>query len=196
MVPSKSCSEMKSTDQINLSNQIPTSVPPVNTEPKDTVYKGPSFADLSPCSRGVANLLTDMKSIHCNIKGRSLLDPHFSLGQSAISSTVSLNESHQSNRTLPPTASLSTSQSSHQGNSPTTSTSNELYVTEQQSMSLLGRVQHFPKPLKMSSSSSGIMYSSSAFFWPPRKATIGSPSHTTATFESSITSSPSPTHPY
>lgn len=196
MVPSKSCSEIKSTDQMDLSNQVPTSAPPVNTESKETAYKGPSFAELSPCSRGVANLLTDMKSTHCSIKGRSLLDPQFSLGQSAMSSTVSLHESHQNNRTLSPTSSLSTYQSSHRGNSPAVSASNELYVTKERSMSLLGRVQHFPKPLKMKSSSFSIIYPSSAFFWPPRKATIGSPSHTTATFESSRTPSPSSTHPY
>jgi len=188
MVPSKNCSEMRRRDQMDLTIQVPTSVHPANIKPKETAYKSP-LAELSPCSRGVANLLADMKSTHCSIKGRSLLDPNFSLGQSAMSSTVSLNGSHQSYRTLSPTSSLSTTQSSYQGNSPIASTSNELYVTKQRSMSLLGRVQNFPKPLKMRSSSSGII-DSSAFFWPPRKATIGLESRTTSIFETSITSSP------
>lgn len=193
MVSSSSCSEVKRTDQVDSSNQTSSSATTANTDLRQTTYKSPSFADLSPGSRGAANLLTDMKGTHCSIKGRSMLDGSFSIGQSALSSTVS-NESHQSHRTLSPTSSLSTDQSSTFGNSPTTS-SNELFVTKHRSMSLLGRVQKFPKPLKMKSSFSGIIDSSSAFFWPPRKTTMGSESHTTATFESSITSSPSPTHP-
>lgn len=197
MVPSKSCDQKERKEQLGISNRIPTSSSQVsNPEPKESVYRSASFANLSPCSRGVANLLTDMKSTNCSIRGRSLLDPNFSLGQSAVSSTVSSNESHQSNRTLSPTTSISTTHSSHQGNSPTGSISNDLYVTKQRSMSLLGRVQHFPKPLKMRTSSSAIIDSTSAFFWPPRKTTIGSPSHTAVTFESSTTSSPSPPNPY
>jgi len=193
MAPSSHCSRVKRSDQLPSSNQVSCSTPIINNEPKET-FKSPSLADLSPCSRGAANLLTDMKSTHCSIKGRSGLDGNFSIGQSAMSSTVSINESHQNYRTLSPTSSLSTVQSSNQGNSPTT-LNNELYVTKHRSMSLLGRVQHFPKPLKMKSSFSGIIEHSSAFFWPPRKTTMGSESYTTATLESSITSSPSPTHP-
>ena len=190
MVPSKKCSKVpERRDQFNTSHQVPASASLVNAEPKETAHKSPSFADLSP--RGAANLLTDMKSTHCSIRGRSLLDPNFSLGQSAMSSS---NQS-SNNRSLSPTSSLSQS-SSHQGNSPplSSSTSNNLYVTKQPSMSLLGRVQHFPKPLKMKPSSSRII--NPAFFWPPRKTTIASPSHTAVTFESSTTSSPSPTDPY
>ena len=185
MVPSKKC-KVERRNQFNLSNQVPASVPPVNTESKETPHKSPSLADLSPDIRGVINVLTDMKSTHCSIKGRSLMDPNFSLGQSAMSSI------HQNNRTLSPTSSLS--QSSHQGNSPTSSTNNDLYITKQRSMSLLGRVQHFPKPLKTKPASSSII--NPAFFLTTRKVTISSPCHTAVTFESSATSSPSPTDPY
>jgi len=197
MVPSKRFCETRGIERIDLSNEGLNTTATVHTDTKEKRQISSSFRDLSPGSRGAATLLTDMKITHCNLKGRSLLDLNFPLDQFAISSTVSLNGSHQSNRTLSPTSSLSTTQSSHPGNSPTSSSSNvELYVTKQRSMSLLGRVQSFHKPFKMKSSSPSIFDSSSAFFWPPQKETISSPSHTAATFESSIISSPSAMIPY
>lgn len=159
-------------------------VPRVSEKPKETIFKSPSLADLSPKSRGAANLLTDLKSTFCSIKGRSsVMDPNFSLGLPAMS--------HQSSTTPLSPASFSSATQSHTGSSP--SLSSNLYVTKHQSMSLLGRVQQFPKPLKMKTS---FVDPSSAFFWPPRKAPVSSPSHTAVTFESSATLSPSPTDPY
>lgn len=186
MVPSEKSSSVEISDRFNTSNQvsISTSEPLVADEPRQTTYKSPTLADLSPKSRGAANLLTDMlmKSSH-----RQMPDSNFSLGQSAVPST------QQSHRTLSPSSSMS--HSSHQGSSPTPSISNDLYVTNRRSMSLLGRVQHFQRPLKMKPTSSRII--NPCFFGPPRKnAVINSPSHTAVTFESSSTSSPSPTDPY
>jgi len=188
MAPSKNCCQIRRDQTAISSPQVSAST---NAEPKQSAY-----ANVSPCSRGVANLLTDLKSMNCSKKRRPMLDSNFSLGQSALSSTVSSFESHRSIRTLSPTSSLSTTQSLNQGNSPIAFTSNDLYVSKQRSMSLLGRVQYFPRPSKISTSSSSIIDSSSAFFWPPRNTSIGSESHTTVTLESSVTSSPSPTHPY
>lgn len=184
--PSQRSSSVESSDRFNTSNQasVSTSAPLITEEPRQTPYKSPTLADLSPKSRGAANLLTDMlmKSSH-----RILPDSNFSLGQSAVSST------QQSHRALSPSSS-SLSHSSHQGNSPTPSISNDLYVTNKRSMSLLGRVQHFQRPLKMKPTSSRII--NPCFFGPDRKhAAFNSPSHTAVTFESSSTSSPSPTDP-
>eukprot|EP00533_Pseudo-nitzschia_delicatissima_P001047 CAMPEP_0116109922 /NCGR_PEP_ID=MMETSP0327-20121206/17604_1 /TAXON_ID=44447 /ORGANISM="Pseudo-nitzschia delicatissima, Strain B596" /LENGTH=532 /DNA_ID=CAMNT_0003602987 /DNA_START=50 /DNA_END=1645 /DNA_ORIENTATION=+ len=178
MTPANKCNKM------NRRESAP--VPRVGEKPKKTIFKSPSLADLSPKSRGAANLLTDLKSTFCSMKGRSsVMDPNFSLGQPAMS--------HQSSTTsLSPASFSSATQSlSNTGNSP--SLSSNLYSTEQRSMSLLGRVQQFPKPLKMKTS---LVDPSSAFFWPPRKVPISSPSHTAVTFESSATLSPSPTDPY
>ena len=147
MVPSQKSSTATS------SGHFPTSAaaPLITNEPRQAPYKSPTLAELSPKSRGAANLLTDMlmKSSNSNIRGRPLLDSNFSLGQSAVSST------QQTHRTLSPSSSLS--HSSHPGSSPTPSISNDLYVTNQRSMSLLGRVQNFPKQCVTSCSHSVIL---------------------------------------
>ena len=186
MAPSKNGQLMPRKDQTDLTIEFPPPTPPITAGPGETSFNSTSFADLSPGSIGVhgaAHLLKGMKSTNCSIKGRSLLDPPFLLGQSAMSYSFSSNESNlqQNNRTLSPTWSLSTTQSSNVTSSPIAITNNDLFVPKERSMSLLGRVQNFPKPLKMRSSP-GIIDASSAFFWPPRKTTIGSPSHTAATF--------------
>ena len=160
---------MKRKDQAELTIDVPPPAPTINATPGETSFISASFVDLSPGSIGVhgaANLLKGMKSTNCSIKGRSLLDLPVMLGQYAMSSTISLNETNlqQNNRTLSSTSSLSTIQSSNLTRSPiATTNNNELFVLKQRSMSLLGRVQNFPKPLKRRSSS-GVIDASSAFF--------------------------------
>jgi hypothetical protein len=173
----------------------------ITAAPRESSFSGMSFADMSPVSRGMhgaAHLLKDMKSTNASIKGKSsMLEFSLSLDQAATTLAIACKEpKHQHNyRTLSPTSSLSTIQSSNVVSSPIVA-SNELFaIPKDRSMSLLGRVQNFPKHKKRNSSSSQIIDTSSAFFWPPRKSTIeSSSSQTTATFESSVTSSPSPHH--
>ncbi len=189
MAPSNKCNKAKKRDQrfSSPSSHVSVPVPQVSNMSKENPPKSPSLADLSPKSRGAANLLTDLKSTLCSINGRSVVGQNFSLGQPAMPPVQ-----HTSASLSPTSLSSATHASSHPGNSP--SISNDLYATRQPSMSLLGRVQHFPKPSKMKSS--GFIDPTSAFCWPPRKTHIGSPSHTAVTFESSTTLSPSPTDPY
>jgi hypothetical protein len=175
------------------------SPPQITAAPRESSFSGMSFADMSPVSRGMhgaAHLLKDMKSTNSSIKGKSMLESSFSLDQSTTTLAIACKEpKHQHNyRVLSPTSSLSTIQSSNVVSSPIAA-SNELFaVPKDRSMSLLGRVQNFPKHKKRNSPSSGIIDASSAFFWPPRKSTIDSSSQTKATFESSVTSFPTPHH--
>jgi len=187
-------------NQTELAIEFSPPPPQITAVPRESSFSDLSYADMSPVSRGMhgaAHLLKDMKSTNSSIKGNSMLEFSFSLDQSATTLAIACKEpKHQHNyRVLSPTSSLSTIQSSNIVSSPI-ATSNELFVVpKDRSMSLLGRVQYFPKFKKRNSSSSGIIDASSASFWPPRKSTIeSSSSQTTATFESSVTSSPSPHH--
>ena len=179
----------------------PPSPPQITVAPRESSFCGMSLAHMSPVSRGMhgaAHLLKDMKSTNSSMEGKSsMLELSLSLDQSATTLAIACKEpKHQYNyRALSPTSSLSTIQSSIVGSSPVVS-SNELFaIPKDRSMSLLGRVQNFSKHKKRNPSSSEIVDASSAFFWPPRKSTIeSSSSQTTATFESSVTSSPSPHH--
>ena len=192
---------MKKEEQTDLSAKATALSHSVTSMPRETTFNNASLAHLSPGSIGVhgaAHLLNGMKSTNLSIKGRSLLDPHSSLGKSTMYSTVSVSEPNlqQSNRSSSPTSSLSTTQSSHHASSPILTTHYEFYVPKQRSMSLLGRVQNFSKPVKKRRSISGITEASGDFLW-PRKSTIGSPNHNTGTFEtSSITFSPHPPPAY
>jgi len=201
MAPSKRCDRMKKEEHTDLSAKAPALSHSVTSMPQETTFNNASLAHLSPGSRGVhgaAYLLNGLKGTNLSIKGRSLLDSHSLLSKSTMYSTVSVSEPNlqQCNRSSSPTSSLSTTQSSHHASSPILTTNYEFYVPKQRSMSLLGRVQNFSKPVKKRRSISGITEASGEFLW-PRKSTIGSPSHTTGTFESSsITFSPHPPPAY